>query len=110
MALYSQFTYNRNPHAVHFMMYAYVSFIIRVFISNSKLRRNFRSIVYIMLQARRFYVSYAVPIHIFKVAKYRHMYRAEPKEPTQYGSVSGSEIKNLPFSLSGIVSLYLSEP
>ena len=45
-----------------------------------------------------------------KVAKYRHMYRAEPKEPTQYGSVSGSEIKNLPFSHSGIVSLYQSEP
>ena len=38
------------------------------------------------------------------------MYRAEPKEPTQFGSVSGSEIQNLPFSHSGIVSLYRSEP
>ena len=41
---------------------------------------------------------------------YRHMYRAEPKEPTQLGSVSGSEIQNLPFSHSGIVSLYRAEP
>ena len=41
---------------------------------------------------------------------YRHVYRAEPKEPTQFGSVSGSEIQNLPFSHSGIVSLYRSEP
>ena len=40
---------------------------------------------------------------------YRHMYWVEPKEPTQLGSVSGSEIHNLPFSLSGIVSLYRSE-
>ena len=47
---------------------------------------------------------------IYKVATYRHMYRAEPKEPTQFGSVSGSEIQNLPFSHSGIVSLYRSEP
>ena len=38
------------------------------------------------------------------------MYRAEPKEPTQFGSVSGSEIQNLPFSHSGIVSLYRPEP
>ena len=38
------------------------------------------------------------------------MYRAEPKEPTQFGSVSGSEIQNLPFSLSDIVSLYRAEP
>ena len=38
------------------------------------------------------------------------MYRAQPKEPTQFGSVSGSEIHNLPFSHSGIVSLYRSEP
>ena len=45
-----------------------------------------------------------------KVATYHHMYRAELKEPTQFGSVSGSEIKNLPFSHSGIVSLYRSEP
>ena len=30
----------------------------------------------------------------------------EPKEPTQFGSVSGSEVQNLPFSHSGIVSLY----
>ena len=45
-----------------------------------------------------------------KVATYRHVYRAEPKEPTQFGSVSGSEIQNLPFPLSGIVSLYRSEP
>ena len=48
--------------------------------------------------------------HIAKVAMYRHRYRAEPKEPTQFGSVSGSEIQNLPFSLSGIVSLYRPEP
>ena len=45
-----------------------------------------------------------------KVATYRHMYRAEPKEPTQFGSVSGSEIQSLPVSHSGIVSLYQSEP
>ena len=45
-----------------------------------------------------------------KVATYRHVYQAEPKEPTQFGSVSGSEIQNLPFSHSGIVSLYWSEP
>ena len=45
-----------------------------------------------------------------RVATYRHMYLAEPKEPTQFGSVSGSEIQNLPFSHSGIVSLYRSEP
>ena len=32
-----------------------------------------------------------------KVATYRLVYRAEPKEPTQFGSVSGSEIQNLPF-------------
>ena len=30
------------------------------------------------------------------------MYRAEPKEPTQFGSVSGSELQNFPFSHSGI--------
>ena len=41
---------------------------------------------------------------------YRHVYRAEPKEPTPFGSVSGSEIQNFPFSLSGIVSLYRPEP
>ena len=40
---------------------------------------------------------------------YLHVYRAEPKEPTQFGSVSGSEIHNLPFSHSSIVSLYRSE-
>ena len=45
-----------------------------------------------------------------KVAMYHHMYRAKPKEPTQFGSVSGSEIQNLLFSQSGIVSLYRSEP
>ena len=45
-----------------------------------------------------------------KVAMYRHVYRAEPKEQTQFGSVSGSEIPNLPFYHSGIVSLYWSEP
>ena len=38
------------------------------------------------------------------------MYRGEPKEPSQFGSVSGSEIQNWPFSLSGIVSLYRTEP
>ena len=45
-----------------------------------------------------------------EVATYRHNYWAEPKDPTQFGSVSGSEIQNLPFSHSGIVSLYRSEP
>ena len=45
-----------------------------------------------------------------KVEMYRHVYRAEPKEPTQFESVCGSEIQNLPFSLSGIVSLYRPEP
>jgi len=45
-----------------------------------------------------------------KVAMYRCVYRGEPKEPTQLGSVSGSEIHNLPFSHSGIVSLYRSDP
>ena len=30
---------------------------------------------------------------------------SEPKEPTQFGSESGSEIQNLPISLSGVVSL-----
>ena len=43
-----------------------------------------------------------------KVATYRHAYRAEPKEPTQFGYVSGSELQNLPFSHSGIVSLHRS--
>ena len=45
-----------------------------------------------------------------KVATDRLEYRAEPKEPAQFGSVSGSEIQNLPFSISGIVSLYRPEP
>ena len=45
-----------------------------------------------------------------KVATYHHVYRAEPKEPTQFGSVSGLDIQNLPFSHNGIVSLYRSEP
>ena len=45
-----------------------------------------------------------------KVATYRHVYRAEPKDLTQFGSVSGSETQNLPFSHNGIVSLYRSEP
>ena len=48
--------------------------------------------------------------HAAKVATYCHVYWAEPKEPTQFGSVSGSEIQNLPFSHSGIVSLHQSEP
>ena len=43
------------------------------------------------------------------VATYRHVHRAEPKEPTHFGSVSGWVIQNLPFSHSGIVSLYRSE-
>ena len=47
---------------------------------------------------------------LFKVAMYRHAYRAEPKEPTQFGSESSSEIPNLPFSHSGIISLYRAEP
>ena len=45
-----------------------------------------------------------------KVAMVRHVYRGEPKEPSQFGSVSGSEIQNLPFSPSGIGSLYRKEP
>ena len=45
-----------------------------------------------------------------KVATYRHMYQAEPKEPIQFGSVSGLEIQNLPFSHNGNVSLYWPEP
>ena len=44
-----------------------------------------------------------------KVATYHIVYHAEPKEPTQFGSVSGSEIQNSPCPLSGIVSLP-SEP
>ena len=36
---------------------------------------------------------------VTKVATYRHVYRAEPKEPTQFGSVCGSEIQNLPFPI-----------
>ena len=47
---------------------------------------------------------------IGKVAMYRHVYRAEPKEPTKFGSVSGLEIQNLPLSHCGIVSMYRSEP
>ena len=54
------------------------------------------------------YIQELKYIPIRKVATYRHVYRAEPKESTQ--SVSGSEIQNLPFSHSGIVSLYRSEP
>ena len=46
---------------------------------------------------------------ISKVAAYRLEYRADPKEPTQFGSVSGSDIQNLPISLSDIVSLYRAE-
>ena len=45
-----------------------------------------------------------------KVATHRLEYRAKPKESTQFGSVSGLEIQNLPFSLSGIISLYRVEP
>ena len=49
-------------------------------------------------------------IHADKVATYCHVYWAEPKEPAQFGSVSGSEMQNLPFPPSGIVSLYRPEP
>ena len=38
------------------------------------------------------------------------MTRLRPKELAQFGSVSGSEILNLPISLNGIISLYLAEP
>ena len=41
-------------------------------------------------------------IKIIKVVMYRHMYQADPKDC--------SEIQYLPFSHSGIVSLYRSEP
>ena len=34
-------------------------------------------------------------IQKLKVATYRHVYLAEPKGPTQFGSVSGSEIQNI---------------
>ena len=44
-----------------------------------------------------------------KVVMYRSVYRAEPKEPIQFVSVSGWEMQNVPFSLSGIVSLYRAE-
>ena len=57
-----------------------------------------------------FDVTSPVFIPMIKVVTYHHVYRAEQKEPTQFGSVSGSEIQNLPFSHSGIVSLYRSEP
>ena len=46
---------------------------------------------------------------LFVGASFIH-FRAERKEPTQFGSVSGLEIHNLPFSHSGIVSLHRSEP
>ena len=55
-------------------------------------------------------MQYSFSFPNLKVATYLHVYRAKPKEPTQFGSVSGSEIHNLPFSYSGIVSLYRSEP
>ena len=55
-------------------------------------------------------LSYGKTVLLTKVAMYRHLYRAKPKEPTQFGSVSSSEIQNLPFSCTGIVSLYRSEP
>ena len=58
------------------------------------------------IRLREYYVGSRSLVH----AKGRHAYRAEPKEPTQFGSVSGSEIQNVPFSHSGIVSLYQSEP
>ena len=32
--------------------------------------------------------------HIHKVATYHHVYRVEPKEPTQFVSVSVLEIQN----------------
>ena len=38
-----------------------------------------------------------------KVATYCHMYRDEPKETTQFGSVSCSEIQNLPFSYRELI-------
>ena len=47
---------------------------------------------------------------VVKVETYRLEYSAEPKEPTQFGSASGSEIQHLPFSHTGIVSLYRAEP
>ena len=47
---------------------------------------------------------------LVKVATYRLEYRDEPKESTHFGSVSGSEVQNSPFSLSGIESLYRAEP
>ena len=45
---------------------------------------------------------------MFKVETYRHVYRAEQKEPTQFGSVSGSEIQNLCIGRNlGYVSFWL---
>ena len=61
-------------------------------------------------QGMRKRVSYLDLRYSNKVATYCHVYRADVKEPTQFGSVSGSEIQNLLFSHGGIVSLYRSEP
>ena len=47
-------------------------------------------------------MSQNVPKETPKVATYRHVYRAKLKEPTQFGSVSGSEILNLPFRFNSI--------
>ena len=63
--------------------------------------------------SKQFKARFPIMKHVFLIANfatYRHLYRAEPKEPTQFVSVSGSEIQNLPFSLSGIVSLFPAEP
>ena len=42
----------------------------------------------------------AVPVG--KVATHRHVYRAKPREPSQFGSVSGSEIHFQPTFSNGI--------
>ena len=61
------------------------------------------------MQIANLQLSLEVESAVIKVAMYCHMYRAEPKEPTQFGSVSGSGIQNLPFAHNGIISLYRSE-
>ena len=70
----------------------------------ARLWNDFLGIVYLKGVGGKMYIV------LFKVAIYLLVYRAVPKEPTQFGSVSGSEIHNLLFSISGIVSLYQAEP
>ena len=63
-------------------------------------------------QSLLLFLSPTMPSHLtdYTQSRLRLIYRAEPKEPTQFGSVSGLEIQNLPFSHSGNISLYWPEP